>query len=172
MFNGLRSVSQMKKLKMEAQHKQEIAALRKRFAEGGPMSPAAASETHSPAPSITAGDSDSSSDAKKTATNKKLRFATVEVRTMNRAPGEGVPRSGSAPLGLGWNVLAEEVKSVNAFEQEKRKRGVGPLPEDRRQQILLKAGIPQADLEREKNQLTEVLRQRLESLGALTLCSS
>lgn len=154
MYRSLRSVSQAKKERLERDHRVELVELKRRLAE-------ASSLQGSPGESGTATpDSSLDGDPKKSA--KKLRFATVEVRTMNRAPGEGVPRSGTAPLGLGWQVVAEEVKSINDYESERRRKEarLGPLPEDRREKILLKAGATQADLDHEKSVLAAVLKDR------------
>lgn len=66
----------------------------------------------------------SGSASQSSAKKKRLHFGNVEVRTMNREPGEGVPREGGAPLGLGWNVVEQRVLPLNSFEEERTKRRV------------------------------------------------
>jgi hypothetical protein len=84
---------------------------------------------------------------------KRLKFTTVVVRSMNRDTGEGVPREGAA-LGLGWSVINQETKPVDVFEEERaskrkaRYKLQGPVPEKQREAMLLRAGVPPADLER------------------------
>lgn len=171
MLVTLRSVSQTKKLKMEQQHRQEIAVLKRRLGEAVPASPVPSldhANESSPQASFATPNRDQGGDGDARArpsSGKKIRFGEVEVRMMNRVQGEGVPRSGSAPLGLGWDMRRRETKSIEEFEAEKRPKGVGPVPEDRRQQMLLKAGVPAEDLERERSHLAEVLRGREESIS-------
>jgi len=98
-----------------------------------------------------------------------ISFGTVEVRVMNREPGEGIPHNGGAPLGLGWNIISEQVHNINSFEEQRgayrraKYSVLGSVPEPIRENILRKAGVCEEELNRERNSIDKINRERAET---------
>jgi hypothetical protein len=150
-LNGLKAITEAKKKLFLDQQQQQSAGCSDRGTEDSPPG--------APSP----GDNGLSGDKR-----KRLQFTTVVVRSMNRDTGEGVPREGAA-LGLGWSVINQETKPVDVFEEERaskrkaRYKLQGPVPEKQREAMLLRAGVPPADLERERRTLDLIHMSRAQN---------
>jgi len=105
-----------------------------------------------------------STNVRKAAVTKKVRFSTAEVRTYKRMYSDNPSVSGGPPVGIGWRYnprLTHRFSVAQHKRSEKYNHGYCPtLSREEREQCLLDAGFSDKDIAQFTREAIKIKNQR------------